>query len=120
MTCTVCGAKTTEGKPFCSSCGRPLVGFSVGRVAAQSPAPDFSPATSFPATPQTPSTKDYAGLWLRVLNRPITAAERADCVAFLAEVQKLGSAADTVTSEFRAWSELCHALLASNEFLVRL
>jgi uncharacterized RDD family membrane protein YckC len=66
MTCTVCGAKTTEGKPFCSSCGRPLVGFSLGRVAAQSPAPDFSPATSFAATPQTPSTKDYAGFWLRV------------------------------------------------------
>jgi uncharacterized RDD family membrane protein YckC len=62
MTCTACGAHTAEGMPFCSSCGRSLVGFSVGRVAAQSTAPDFSPATS----PGAPSTDRYAGFWLRV------------------------------------------------------
>ena len=59
-------------------------------------------------------------LWLRVLNRPITAAERADCVAFLAEARNLDTGADPATRELRAWAELCHALLASNEFLVRL
>ena len=48
-------------------------------------------------------------LWLRVLNRPITSAERDDAVRF---VQSLP--ADT------AWTELSHALLSSNEFLLRL
>jgi uncharacterized RDD family membrane protein YckC len=62
MTCTACGAKTAEGKPFCSSCGRPLVGFSVGLLATQSPAPDFLPA----APPAVRSTEQYAGFWLRV------------------------------------------------------
>jgi hypothetical protein len=60
------------------------------------------------------------GLWLRVLNRPITAAERADSTAFLAEVRNLDQGSDPATRELRAWAELCHALLASNEFLVRL
>ena len=60
------------------------------------------------------------GLWLRVLNRPITAAERADSAAFLAEVRNLDTGADPASRELRAWAELCHALLASNEFLVRL
>jgi Protein of unknown function (DUF1553) len=59
-------------------------------------------------------------LWLRVLNRPITAAERADSVAFLADARKLDTAGDAAHRELRAWAELCHALLASNEFLVRL
>ena len=60
-------------------------------------------------------------LWLRVLNRPITAAERADSTAFLAEVRNLDARArDPARRELRAWAELCHALLASNEFLVRL
>ena len=59
-------------------------------------------------------------LWLRVLNRPITAAERADSIAFLAEVRSLDSKDDALSRDLRAWSELCHGLLASNEFLVRL
>jgi uncharacterized RDD family membrane protein YckC len=62
MTCTACGAKTAEGKPFCSACGRPLVGFSVGRVPAQSPAPNFFPAESTAVS----SPERYAGFWLRV------------------------------------------------------
>jgi len=60
------------------------------------------------------------GLWLRVLNRPITAAERADSAAFLAEVRDLDAGVAVGSRELRAWAELCHALLASNEFLVRL
>ena len=47
-------------------------------------------------------------LWLTLLNRPITAVERAEAVDFLKQ------AGDN------AWTELCHALLASNEFLIRM
>lgn len=47
-------------------------------------------------------------LWLCTLNRPITAEEKQDAAAFLSEAGDNG------------WNELCHALLASNEFLMRL
>jgi uncharacterized RDD family membrane protein YckC len=66
MTCNACGAKTAEGKPFCSSCGAPLVGFSVGRAATQSPAPDFLPAASSAVSLAVASAEQYAGFWLRV------------------------------------------------------
>jgi hypothetical protein len=59
-------------------------------------------------------------LWVRVLNRPMTAEEGADATAFLAEIRGLHSTAASAEQELRAWAELCHALLASNEFLVRL
>ena len=48
-------------------------------------------------------------LWLRVLSRPITSTERDEANAFLESLP-----AD------KAWIELTHALLASNEFLLRL
>ena len=44
-------------------------------------------------------------LWWRVLNRPIDPQERAQAIDFLANSD-------------HDWSELCHALLASNEFLM--
>ena len=47
-------------------------------------------------------------LWMLVLNRPSTAAERDEAERFLKDVGQ------------DAWAELCHALLASNEFLMRL
>jgi hypothetical protein len=47
-------------------------------------------------------------LWLTLLNRPITLSEQQEATAFLAAVGD------------GAWTELCHALLASNEFLMRL
>ncbi len=59
-------------------------------------------------------------LWLRALGRPITPAERADSVAFLAEIRRLDPNAAPASRVVRDWAELCHALLASNEFLVRL
>jgi hypothetical protein len=59
-------------------------------------------------------------LWLRTLNRPITSEERADSAVFLAEVRNLDPRIEPASRELRAWAELCHALLASNEFLVRL
>jgi hypothetical protein len=48
-------------------------------------------------------------LWLRVHGRPITADERRDADDFL---QAAGEPAE-------AWTELCHSLLGSNEFLHR-
>ncbi len=48
-------------------------------------------------------------LWLRVLNRPITSAERDEANLLIESIP-----AD------KAWVELSHALLSSNEFLLRL
>ena len=48
-------------------------------------------------------------LWLRALNRPVTPAERDEAKTFL-----------SASAEEAAWRELCHAVLASNEFLIRL
>jgi hypothetical protein len=50
-------------------------------------------------------------LWLRVLNRPITASEREEAIAFLGSLK---------LSEPARWTEVCHSLLASNEFVFRL
>ena len=47
-------------------------------------------------------------LWLSLFGRPITESERHETAAFLADAGDNG------------WPELCHALLASNEFLMRL
>ena len=52
-----------------------------------------------------------ARLWLRVLNRPITAVEREDALAFLQ--------ATRTASEASAWTELARALFGTNEFLIR-
>ncbi|MEY4187071.1 MAG: hypothetical protein RIT02_2105 [Planctomycetota bacterium] len=49
-------------------------------------------------------------LWLMALNRPVTDAEIEDARQFL----------DGLTNNHDAWTELCHSLLASNEFLYRL
>ncbi len=48
-------------------------------------------------------------LWRRVLSRPITSDERAEALTFL----------DSLPADV-AWTELSHALLSSNEFLIRL
>jgi hypothetical protein len=52
-----------------------------------------------------------ARLWLRVLNRPITVAEREDALAFLQASKAAG--------ETPAWTELARALFGTNEFLLR-
>ncbi len=59
--------------------------------------------TQCPAEPER-----LAMLWLTLLNRPITTAERNSTEQFLTDAGE------------NAWTELCHALLASNEFLMRL
>ena len=51
-------------------------------------------------------------LWLRVLNRPVTAAEQADAHLFLKDAD-VGAAAP------KAWIELARALFGTNEFLLR-
>jgi hypothetical protein len=52
-----------------------------------------------------------ARLWLRVLNRPITAPEREDALTFLQTSKAAG--------ETQAWTELARALFGTNEFLLR-
>jgi hypothetical protein len=59
-------------------------------------------------------------LWLRVLNRPVLDAERAEAAAFLKSWRDDASVARSSDAETRAWTELCHSLLASNEFLMRM
>jgi hypothetical protein len=59
-------------------------------------------------------------LWLTAFSRPITAEEKSDSAAFLAALRSDFSTAGTPADEIekRAWAELCHAVLASNEFLI--
>ncbi len=59
-------------------------------------------------------------LWLRVFNRPISPAERDDALAFLAQHDATLQAKDATAQESLSWQELCHSLLASNEFLWRI
>lgn len=54
-------------------------------------------------------------LWLRALNRPITSTERDEALVLLEAVTPPGKPAGPVQ-----WTELCHSLLASNEFVFRL
>ena len=54
-------------------------------------------------------------LWLRALNRPITSTEREEAIALLEAVTTPDKPAGAVQ-----WTELCHSLLASNEFVFRL
>lgn len=74
------------------------------------------------ASPQASAEADAAiaaRLWLRVLGRPISDEEQAAAAAFRSDV---AAAYGDRAEEARrlAWSELCHALLASNEFMMRL
>jgi hypothetical protein len=67
------------------------------------------------------SHPDEAGrleaLWVHVLNRPITEAERTEAMTFLRTVETRGSAKPNAAA---LWTELCHSLFASNEFVFRL
>jgi hypothetical protein len=51
-----------------------------------------------------------ARLWLRVLNRPVTSAEREEALVFLRQSRVVGEA--------HAWTELARALFGTNEFLI--
>lgn len=57
-------------------------------------------------------------LWLRVLGRPVSAEERKDAGDFLEQMQSLLSGRQA--EDGVAWIELCHGLLASNQFIYRI
>jgi hypothetical protein len=59
-------------------------------------------------------------LWLRVFNRPITSAERDDAFAFLTQLEADIDTKDATARESLRWQELCHTLLATNEFIFRI
>jgi len=59
-------------------------------------------------------------LWLRVLNRPITGAEETEAARFLSDLRDELGGESSPEAELRCWADLCHCLLASNEFLMRL
>ena len=59
-------------------------------------------------------------LWLRVFNRPVTDTERSAVATFLRELDHAPTEASEKDRESAAWQELCHSLLASNEFIFRL
>ncbi len=57
-------------------------------------------------------------IWLRTLGRPVTREERAEAAAFL---DKVGAALNAPpANDYPAFTELCHGLLASNQFIFRL
>jgi hypothetical protein len=59
-------------------------------------------------------------LWRRILNRPVTAEEAGEALAFLIGLDAVaGSPNDPAALERLKWTELAHGLLASNEFLFR-
>jgi uncharacterized RDD family membrane protein YckC len=66
MTCSSCGANTADGNAFCSSCGRPMIGFAVGAVPVQTSALTSAPGWLPGISPNAPATQQYAGFWLRV------------------------------------------------------
>jgi uncharacterized RDD family membrane protein YckC len=61
MFCQACGANVADGTAFCTSCGRPIVGYSIsqsgGAAAIAVPAPLGVATTS----------SNYAGFWLRLV-----------------------------------------------------
>jgi hypothetical protein len=59
-------------------------------------------------------------LWLRAFSRPITDTERSAVTTFLREPDHAPTEATEKVGESLKWQELCHSLLASNEFLFRL
>jgi hypothetical protein len=62
-----------------------------------------------------------AALWLRVFNRPVSSAERGFALEFLAEMRRLHAGNEQPKkTELQPWTEFCHSLLASNEFVFRL
>lgn len=59
-------------------------------------------------------------LWLRVCNRPLTPPERDDALAFLRQLGESLETKDAAAHESLLWTELCHSLLSSNEFVFRI
>jgi len=62
MICSSCGATVADGTAFCGSCGRPVVGYSVGQSPAAVPAVGAAPVMAGVAGVRSVL---YAGFWLR-------------------------------------------------------
>jgi uncharacterized RDD family membrane protein YckC len=64
MYCSKCGANVADGTAFCSACGQPMVGFSVGQAAAVPAATQGYAQPAWPIAAASPAVA-YAGFWLR-------------------------------------------------------
>jgi len=62
MICPSCGASTKDGSAFCGSCGKPIIGYSVGQASA---APSGGGAYVAAGAVSRGDTGSYAGFWLR-------------------------------------------------------
>lgn len=62
MFCQSCGTNVADGVAFCTSCGRPIVGYAVGQ-----PGGAGAIAMSTPVAVATATTTNFAGFWLRVV-----------------------------------------------------
>ena len=73
MYCSKCGANVADGIAFCSACGQPMVGFSVGKTTAATPSVDpvapggtvYAPPAQAYSQPLAARPVAYAGFWLR-------------------------------------------------------
>ncbi len=70
--------------------------------------------------PQPTDESRLESLWLLSLNRPITDIDRTDALQFLTDFKSENTGDSADASALKAWTELCHAILASNEFLIRM
>jgi hypothetical protein len=68
----------------------------------------------------SPQDAKLQQLWLRVFSRPITDTERAEVATFLKDLDGAMVGSNAAGNESLKWQELCHSLLASNEFIFRL
>ena len=59
-------------------------------------------------------------LWLQALNRPVSDEERVIANSVLADLDAAISEPNAEVKEALKWHELCHSLLASNEFIFRI
>jgi len=64
MNCPSCGAATKDGSAFCGSCGKPIIGYSVGQTSAGTGA---GGAYVSVGAVSRGDTGRYAGFWLRVV-----------------------------------------------------
>jgi uncharacterized RDD family membrane protein YckC len=77
MFCSKCGANVAESTAFCSACGQPMVGFSVGQAGGAAPSapsgttPGYAaPAQAgwqVPVASSSSASAGYAGFWLRLV-----------------------------------------------------
>lgn len=62
MICASCGATAKEGAAFCGSCGKPIIGYTVGQSSAGSAA-----GGAIVSAGAAGDTGRYAGFWLRLV-----------------------------------------------------